>query len=141
MTNVNLFATLMIFDMKNPFTNIPIKECGNGRLASSVILIIATFTYELAMSTVGERFARRLASNDLSVRNRALKRLSEWIKARSALEDGKSFKKVSLCAEMELLKLWKGLHVCMWHSDKPLVQVCTPSSHVITSYCPHYLVT
>ena len=93
----------MIFDMKNPFTNIPIKEYGNGRLASSVILIIATFTYELAMSTVGERFAQRLASNDLSVRNRALKRLSEWIKARSALEDGKSFKKhvssVSLCGD------------------------------------------
>ena len=25
--------------------------------------------------------------------------------------------------ELELLKLWKGLFVCMWHSDKPLVQV------------------
>ena len=42
------------------------------------------------MSTVEEKFAQKLASNDLSVRNRALKRLSKWIKARSALEDGKS---------------------------------------------------
>ena len=25
--------------------------------------------------------------------------------------------------EVELLKLWKGLYVSMWHSDKPLVQV------------------
>ena len=25
--------------------------------------------------------------------------------------------------ELEFLKLWKGLFVCMWHSDKPLVQV------------------
>ncbi len=26
-------------------------------------------------------------------------------------------------SELEFLKLWKGLHTCMWHSDKPLVQV------------------
>ena len=25
--------------------------------------------------------------------------------------------------ELEFLKLWKGLYTCMWHSDKPLVQV------------------
>ena len=25
--------------------------------------------------------------------------------------------------ELEMMKLWKGLYVCMWHSDKPLVQV------------------
>lgn len=25
--------------------------------------------------------------------------------------------------ELEMLKLWKGLYLTMWHSDKPLVQV------------------
>lgn len=40
------------------------------------------------MAAVEERFAQRLASNDLPVRNRALKRLNKWIEARSALEDG-----------------------------------------------------
>lgn len=25
--------------------------------------------------------------------------------------------------ELEMMKLWKGLYMCMWHSDKPLVQV------------------
>ena len=23
------------------------------------------------------------------------------------------------------MKIWKGLHYCLWMSDKPLVQVCT----------------
>ena len=36
-----------------------------------------------------ERFARSLASNDTRTRSRALKRLSQWIVARSLLEDGK----------------------------------------------------
>ena len=27
--------------------------------------------------------------------------------------------------ELQMMKLWRGLHVCMWHSDKPLVQVNT----------------
>ena len=26
-------------------------------------------------------------------------------------------------SELELLKLWKGLYLCMWHCDKPLLQV------------------
>lgn len=81
-----------------------------------------------------ERFAQRLGSNDLPVRNKALKRLSKWVEERSALKDGKILTPTVHVAmdcvhtigftEMELLKLWKGLHVCMWHSDKPLVQVC-----------------
>ena len=87
-----------------------------------------------------ERFAQRLGSNDLPVRNKALKRLSKWVEERSALKDGKihygcTFRprghrlfKFTGFTEMELLKLWKGLHVCMWHSDKPLVQVCVCAS-------------
>ncbi|KAL5457137.1 hypothetical protein EMCRGX_G034377 [Ephydatia muelleri] len=60
------------------------------------------------------KFANRLGSNEPTVRNRAIKALRKWISARSA-----SSQKLS---ELELLKLWKGLFVCMWHSDKPLVQ-------------------
>jgi len=36
-----------------------------------------------------EKFAQKLASNDLPVRNRAVKRLKKWIEARSALENGR----------------------------------------------------
>ena len=43
-------------------------------------------------SAVEERFARRLASNELPVRNKALKKLSRWIEERSALKDGKTGK-------------------------------------------------
>ena len=37
--------------------------------------------------------------------------------------------------ELEMMKLWKGLYVCMWHSDKPLVQVraATPCRCVCVS--------
>lgn len=66
------------------------------------------------MAAFEEKFAQKLASNDLAVRNRALKRLRKWIEERSALKNG--------FTEMEMMKLWKGLYVCMWHSDKPLVQ-------------------
>jgi hypothetical protein len=45
---------------------------------------------EKIMATLEEKFASRLASNEVPVRNRALKRLSKWVEARSALEDGSS---------------------------------------------------
>ena len=45
------------------------------------------------MSGAEERFARKLASNDLPVRNRAMKRLNRWIEERSALKDGKNLRK------------------------------------------------
>ncbi len=42
----------------------------------------------MAEIAVEERFAQKLASNDLPVRNKAVKRLKRWIEARSALEEG-----------------------------------------------------
>lgn len=66
------------------------------------------------MAGVEVKFANRLGSNEPTVRNRAMKGLRKWISAKST-----SSQKFS---ELELLKLWKGLHVCMWHSDKPHVQ-------------------
>lgn len=60
------------------------------------------------------KFARRLASNSAKVRGRALNGLRRWISARSSIHNAFS--------ELELLKLWKGLYLCMWHCDKPLLQ-------------------
>jgi ribosomal RNA-processing protein 1 len=57
-------------------------------------------------------FARKLASNDSRTRAKTLRRLKKWMTARC--ENG--------FTELQMMKLWKGLHVCMWHSDKPLVQ-------------------
>lgn len=60
------------------------------------------------------KFARQLASNDGKTRSRAFRSVRRWLSQRSAVEGGLD--------DAELLKLWKGLYVCMWHSDKPVVQ-------------------
>lgn len=56
-------------------------------------------------------FAQKLAANDPILRNRAVKKLTKWLKLRS-----------EMTTQEELMKLWKGLHYCYWMSDKPLVQ-------------------
>jgi len=56
-----------------------------------------------------------LVDNDVVKRTRALKRLKMFLKTRSGDED-------CIFDEKDLLKVWKGLHYCMWHSDKLLVQ-------------------
>lgn len=30
----------------------------------------------------------------------------------------------ALVSELDMLKLWKGIYFCFWHSDKEPVQVC-----------------
>ncbi len=59
------------------------------------------------------QFAQKLAANDPVTRDRAVKKLKKWLKARN---------KTSVFSEDEMLRLWKGLHYCFWMSDKPLVQ-------------------
>ena len=56
-----------------------------------------------------------LVDNDVVKRTRALKRLKAFLKTRSADEDNPF-------EEKDLLKIWKGLHYSMWHSDKLLVR-------------------
>ena len=56
-----------------------------------------------------------LVDNDVVKRTRALKRLKMFLKTRSSDEE-QAFE------EKDLLKVWKGLHYCMWHSDKLLVR-------------------
>ncbi|PNF29984.1 hypothetical protein B7P43_G06966 [Cryptotermes secundus] len=59
-------------------------------------------------------FAKILAGNDKTLRERGVRRLGRWLNARSR---GK-------CdfTEDDLMRIWKGLFYCMWMADKPLVQ-------------------
>ena len=97
-------------------------------------------------SSAEGKFARKLASNEAKVRNRALSRLKMYLTIRSKNDGSKhcvhardtcaraptclciaSIDCMFLCSDfdhVEMLKLWKGLYFCMWMADKPLVQVC-----------------
>ncbi|KAI5107432.1 ribosomal RNA processing protein 1-like A-like [Silurus meridionalis] len=59
--------------------------------------------------------AQRLASNEKSIRSKALKTLRKYINLRSQKIEG------GFTAE-DLLKIWKGLFYCLWMQDKPLMQ-------------------
>ncbi|CAH1798106.1 unnamed protein product [Owenia fusiformis] len=66
-------------------------------------------------SEIEVQFAQKLASNEKKYRDRAVKKLRKWIEIRSSQEVG-GF------TEEQLVKIWKGLHYCMWMADKPLIQ-------------------
>lgn len=59
-------------------------------------------------------FAKILAGNNKTLRDRGVKRLARWLKVRS---DGR-------CefTDDDFMRIWKGLFYCMWMADKPLVQ-------------------
>ncbi|KAJ1112113.1 hypothetical protein NDU88_000382, partial [Pleurodeles waltl] len=59
--------------------------------------------------------AQKLADNEPSARQQAVRRLRKYLRARSRLQAG-GF------SEDELTKIWKGLFYCMWMQDKPLLQ-------------------
>ncbi|XP_007542165.1 ribosomal RNA processing protein 1 homolog B isoform X1 [Poecilia formosa] len=70
------------------------------------------------MATVQDpeiQLAQRLASNERTVRTKAMKKLRKYISARSLRAAG------GFTGD-ELLKLWKGLFYCLWMQDKPLLQ-------------------
>jgi len=57
------------------------------------------------------QFAQKLAANDPVERSKAVKKLKKWFASRAQdFED------------VEMMRLWKGLYYCFWHSDKPMVQ-------------------
>ncbi|XP_029386784.1 ribosomal RNA processing protein 1 homolog B isoform X2 [Echeneis naucrates] len=60
------------------------------------------------------QFAQKLASNEKSVRTKAIKKLRKYINVRSQNSTG--------FTSDDLLKLWKGLFYCLWMQDKPLLQ-------------------
>ncbi|KAJ8379155.1 hypothetical protein AAFF_G00230670 [Aldrovandia affinis] len=75
------------------------------------------------------QFAQRLASNERSVRTKALKKLRKYFNVRSQNPKG-GF------TSDELLKIWKGLFYCLWMQDKPLLQeeLCTQISDLVHSF-------
>ncbi|XP_067675685.1 ribosomal RNA processing protein 1 homolog A-like [Haliotis asinina] len=60
------------------------------------------------------QFAQKLAANEKKIRTKALKKLRKYIRSKSAAKPG--------LTEEDVIKLWKGLHYCMWMQDKPLLQ-------------------
>ncbi|XP_061093007.1 ribosomal RNA processing protein 1 homolog A-like isoform X1 [Conger conger] len=61
------------------------------------------------------QFAQRLASNEKSVRTKAIKKLRKYLSVRSQKPEG------GFTID-ELLKIWKGLFYCLWMQDKPIQQ-------------------
>ncbi|KAF7589623.1 hypothetical protein BBP40_004037 [Aspergillus hancockii] len=55
-------------------------------------------------------FVRELASSDKKIRDKATESLTLFLRSRTDL------------SLLELLKLWKGLFFCFYHSDRPLTQ-------------------
>ena len=56
------------------------------------------------------KFARALGSTDYQTREKGLQALTLWMCARVDI------------TEAEMLKIWKGLFFCFWHSDQAPVQ-------------------
>ncbi|KAJ8984027.1 hypothetical protein NQ317_012251 [Molorchus minor] len=59
------------------------------------------------------KFARILAGNSKTSRDKALKALKQWFTRRS---------KIVAFSEDDFQRIWKGLFYTMWMSDKPLIQ-------------------
>jgi hypothetical protein len=63
-------------------------------------------------------FARALASNDWATRERGLQALTLWLSGHRDVQ------------EADLMRLWKALFYCFWHSDKVPVQACSRSAFI-----------
>ncbi|XP_059956392.1 ribosomal RNA processing protein 1 homolog B isoform X2 [Mesoplodon densirostris] len=79
-----------------------------------------------AMQPAEIQFAQRLASHEKGIRDRAVKKLRQYISVKTQRETG-GF------SQEELLKIWKGLFYCMWVQDEPLLQeeLANTISHLI----------
>lgn len=64
-----------------------------------------------ALNAGNSKFARALGSTDFHTREQGLQALSRWLTHKQ------------LVSELDMLKLWKGIYFCFWHSDKEPVQV------------------
>ncbi|XP_046504137.1 ribosomal RNA processing protein 1 homolog B-like [Equus quagga] len=68
-----------------------------------------------AMQPAEIQFAQRLASHEKGIRDRAVKKLRQYLSVKTQRETG-GF------SQEELLKIWKGLFYCVWVQDEPLLQ-------------------
>ena len=66
---------------------------------------------EPSLAHSDSKFARALGSVDYHTREAGLRAMTAWLARRGAV------------AEDDLLKLWKGIFYCFWHSDSAPVQV------------------
>jgi len=66
------------------------------------------------LSSAEVRFAQSLGSNQLNVREKALKSVGKYFKRVSFSQDA--------LTEENMLKLWKGIFYYFWNCDKPLFQ-------------------
>lgn len=57
------------------------------------------------------KFARALGSVDYMTREKGVQALTRWMQCKADIP------------EEDMIKLWKGLYFCFWHSDKVPVQV------------------
>ncbi|KNC26201.1 putative ribosomal RNA processing protein 1 [Lucilia cuprina] len=60
------------------------------------------------------QIVKSLACNDLTQRNRQMKKLRKWLQLRT--------KSSFPFTQEDFMRIWKGLYYNMWYSDKPLVQ-------------------
>ncbi|XP_065362738.1 ribosomal RNA processing protein 1 homolog [Calliphora vicina] len=60
------------------------------------------------------QIVKTLACNDLTQRNRQMKKLRKWLQLRT--------KSTFSFTQEDFMRIWKGLYYNMWYSDKPLVQ-------------------
>ncbi|KAL3887128.1 hypothetical protein ACJMK2_027082 [Sinanodonta woodiana] len=67
-------------------------------------------------SSAEVQFAQRLASNEKKTRDKAVKKLKKYLQAKSSTKRDGGF------SEDDFIKIWKGLHYCMWMQDKPIIQ-------------------
>ncbi|KAJ5166843.1 uncharacterized protein N7482_005624 [Penicillium canariense] len=72
-------------------------------------------------------FVRDLASSDRKVRDKALESLTQFLRSRNDL------------SLVDLVKLWKGLFFCFYHSDRPLTQqaLARALSYSLVPSLPH----
>lgn len=75
---------------------------------------IPDYESRLQIMTQELKFAKFLASNDQKIRTKVLKNLRKWLQLRS--------KGTFAFTDNDFLRLWKGMWMCMWMSDKPLIQ-------------------
>ena len=60
------------------------------------------------------KIVKSLACNDLTKRNKQMKKLRRWLQLRA--------KSSFPFTQEDFMRIWKGLYYNMWYSDKPLVQ-------------------
>lgn len=65
---------------------------------------------------------RALGSPDRDTREKGLLLLTRWLETHEDV------------SEYDILRLWKGLYFCFWHSDLISVQVC--EMHCMTLFAP-----